>query len=136
MNSPQLKIKYYKLWTIQDVRNNPDHLFIFGDNDQHKGRGGQAIIRGQQNAFGIPTKKYPSFNNNAFYTDTELIQNKIKIDQAINKILASLPKYKVLVFPEDGLGTGLAQLNTKAPLTFKYLNEQLSILKSLSLAIQ
>ena len=30
------------------------------------------------------------------------------------------------VFPTDGLGTGLAQMKTKSPKLFKYMNEQLN----------
>jgi len=82
------KIKIFKgWWTLDDIKNNRDHLFIFGDNDIGRGKGGQAIIRDEPNAFGIPTKKYPSNTKNSFYTDEEYKTNKIKIRDALHSIL-------------------------------------------------
>ena len=47
-------VTFRGFWTIEDVRNKPNYLFLFGDNDVQKGEGGQAIIRYEPNAFGIP----------------------------------------------------------------------------------
>jgi len=118
------KIIYKKFITRQDVRNNDDALFIFGDNDQRIGYGGQAkAMRGEPNAIGIRVKKSPSMDHNSFYTDNELMENIIKIDSDINNIIRYLyAKEKTIIFPEDGIGTGLAQLPRKAPKTFEYLN--------------
>lgn len=120
-----MKIIKVKRWTLSDVKNKPDHLFIFGDNDIKKGKGGQAVIREEPNAMGIPTKKIPTRAKSAYYTDDELTTNQNKIDHAIKLIIAELPKYEVLVLPADGIGTGLSELPTRAPLTFKYLKEKL-----------
>ena len=68
-------------WTVSDVKMAPDYLFIFGDNDIQKGKGGQAIIRDEPNTFGIPTKKQPNNNLNSFYYDVEYDQNIKKIDE-------------------------------------------------------
>lgn len=128
-------IKIFKgWWTLNDIKNNRDHLFIFGDNDIGRGKGGQAIIRDEPNAFGIPTKKYPSNAKNSFYTDEEYKTNKIKIRDALHSILKefmSNDKYTTLTLPEDGLGTGLAQLPIKAPKTYKFLENRLKALKIL-----
>lgn len=119
-----MQIIYFDHWKISDVRTRPDHLFIFGDNDIECGKGGQAIIRDEPNAMGIPTKKYPTMRNNAFYSDNEYEDNQKKIDNAIELILNALSKYKVLVLPKDGFGTGLAKLPEKAPKTFQYLEKR------------
>jgi len=130
MAEPVLEIKKPVPPTIETVarydvkmlRANPEKIYLFGDNLEGKGKGGQAIIRGEPNAHGIPTKKKPSMGADAFFTDTELEANKKAIDRAIKNI----PEGKTIVFPEDGLGSGRAQLNSRAPLTHAYLNEKLT----------
>ena len=109
--------------TRADVRAEKDKIFLFGDNLTGRGFGGQAKeMRGEQNAVGIPTKKAPSNNPNSFFTDKEFSPNKQAIDEAVGKI----PPDKIIVIPKAGLGTGLAQLEEKAPETFAYLNEKLA----------
>jgi len=114
-------------WTVEDVRDYPEYLFIFGDNDVNMGKKGQAIIRDEPNAAGIPTKKFPNFAQSSFYTDRDYEQNIIKIDKAIEKILLRVKNegYKGIVLPKDGLGTGLSKLNVYAPKTFEYLNKKI-----------
>lgn len=116
-------IEYKGFWTIRTTRQYSEYIFIFGDNDIKRGKKGQAVIRDQPNAFGIPTKKLPSLLNEAFYTDDEFDQNKSQIDGAIELIKQNLPNYKGIIYPESGLGTGLAQLDTRAPRTFEYLTK-------------
>ncbi len=106
-----------------DVRADKDKIFLFGDNLDQKGFGGQAKeMRGEENAVGIPTKKAPSNNPNSFFTDKEFVANKKAIDEAFGKI----PTDRIVVIPKAGLGTGLADLQEKAPKTFGYLNEKLN----------
>jgi hypothetical protein len=122
-----IKILFFDgYWTCNDVQQNRDHLFIFGDNNLHIGKGGQAIIRDEWNTEGIPTKKVPRNYEFAFYSDEDYDENCYKIFEAINIIKKRLlrERYKVIVLPEDGFGTGLAQLSKRAPLTFKYLNRK------------
>ena len=118
------KVKVFNgWWTINDCRNNQNSIFVFGDNNEKSGKKGQAIIRDESNAFGIPTKRYPSYSNNAYYSDINYDDNINRIDIAIKKILKESDNYDIIYFPEDGLGTGLAKLSTKAPNTYKYLLE-------------
>ena len=116
-------------WTEDEVKADKNSLYIFGDNDIKKGKGGQAVIRDLPNALGIPTKKYPSHHPFAFYSDLDLEDNKKKIDHSIRLFKNVCRYYDNVVFPEDGFGTGLARLPTMAPLTFAYLNEQVKQLK-------
>lgn len=46
-----------------------DKVFVFGDNTKGFGKGGQAIIRDEPNAFGVPTKRLPSMAANAFFEE-------------------------------------------------------------------
>lgn len=116
-----MNVEVVKEYSIEVVRNSPFNSYVFGDNLIGEGKGGQAIIRDETNAFGIPTKKLPSNSPSSYFTDEELEQNKKAIDEAINKIKGS----KSIVFPKDGLGTGLARLKEKAPQTYSYLRERL-----------
>lgn len=110
-------------YTDDDVKANPDKIFVFGDNVQRTGTGGQAQIRNNPNAFGIATKLKPSNRVDAFMSDNDLENNKKIIDSDIQKIL---DQNKPLVFPKDGFGTGLAKLKEKAPRTYEYLKQRLA----------
>lgn len=104
---------------------NPKHLYVFGDNLLRKGEKGQAVIRRCCNSAGVITKKYPSNNKDSFFLDVDINQFKEELEADISDIFTRMPKYEALVFPKDGLGTGLAALPTKSPLCFKYLSLRL-----------
>lgn len=110
------------------VRANRDKLFLFGDNLEQRGFGGQAAaMRGEPNAIGIPTKKSPNNSAGAFFSDSEFEQNKAAIDTAFAEISRSVTdSSRVIVIPSDGLGTGRAQLDRRAPRTFAYLQQKLA----------
>ena len=114
-------------YTVADLKANPDKIYIFGDNSIKKGKGGQAVIRGEGNAFGIPTKKLPSTGENAYFTDEELESNKQEIRNAIDIIKVEADSFfpRNVVFPADGIGTGLAKLKEKAPKTYQFLQQEL-----------
>lgn len=111
-------------WIVrEDLRENPNKLFLFGDNLEGVGFGGQAKeMRGEPNALGIPTKKKASHEEDSYMTDKEFVSNVV----AINLALAKIPKEnKIVVISKNGLGTGLAKLKEKAPKTFDYLQSKL-----------
>lgn len=110
-------------WSVSDVRKNGNLIFVFGDNNVGFGKGGQAIIRDEPNATGIPTKKYPNSDKDSFYSDVEFDENVDHINKSIDNIkeLIKSDHYIGIVLPEDGFGTGLAELPKRAPNTYKYL---------------
>jgi hypothetical protein len=112
-----------KRYSVEDLRNNPDKIYIFGDNTEGWGKGGQAIVRDEPNAFGISTKNSPT----QFMSDDNFEANKTKIDADIAAIKAD---GRPIVFPEDGIGTGRADLQNKAPRTWAYLQKELNKLKN------
>ncbi len=116
-------------WNVDDVQEMNEYLFLFGDNDIERGKGGQAIIRDEPNTCGIPTKKYPSYRPDSFYSDEELDENICKIDKAFENVLEKAKNYKGIVLPKDGFGTGLAELPTRAPKTLEYINKKIGELK-------
>ena len=105
-----------------DLRANPHKAFLFGDNLLKQGMGGQAgEMRGEPNAIGVPTKRTPSMNGSAFFSDEQYARNVTVIDAALSQV----EEYAVVVVPSAGLGTGLAELDTRAPRTFAYLEKRL-----------
>lgn len=52
------------------LQNNPNHIFVFGDNTLRKGKAGAAELRNEPNTYGFITKKFPSNKDNAFFLPT------------------------------------------------------------------
>lgn len=115
-----------KIIKREKIKENPDVLYLFGDNLIRKGLGGQAKeMRGEENTLGIVSKKYPSNNLSSFYTDKdfyswlEVFSGDIKnLAEKINS-----GRYKALVIPP--IGIGLADLPNKAPRIWKDLKTTL-----------
>ena len=115
-------ITFQRIITREDIRSNPDKIYLFGDNLLHKGYGGQAAsMRGEPNAIGIPTKKTPSMEESAFFSDEDYDIAVQAIDDAFSKI----SKNKTVVIPSAGLGSGRAQLEYRAPKIWKHLQDKL-----------
>ena len=124
-------IEYMDVITRHYVKNNPDKVFIFGDNDEKDGYAGQAKeMRGEKNAIGIPTKKKPDNTQDSYYTDSEFDLNKNKINLAINRIIKEIKEGKTIVIPSRGIGTGYAMLDIKAPKTYAFLKASISALQN------
>lgn len=125
-------IQRLKYITREYVKANPDKLFLFGDNLEHRGFGGQAAaMRGEPNTVGIPTKKKPTRDDDAFLTDDEFEINKSVIEAALSPVFIAVSDNNItLVIPADGLGTGRAELDRRAPQTFAYLQRRLADLEA------
>ena len=105
-----------------DLQNNPRVLYVFGDNDQRVGKGGLAAeCRGEPNAVGVRTKKTPSMDPTAFFTDNEFEENCAKISDDLEEVFMRLTEGRIVVFPAEPLGSGLARLKDKAPRTYDFL---------------
>jgi len=124
-NPVKTVIKMDKI-TRETVKNNPNMLFVFGDNDERRGLGGQAKeMRGESNSIGIRTKKSPTMEPTAFYSDSELSENVLKVTEDMNMLRTRSQNYDGVVIPESGIGTGLAKLKENAPRTFEFLQNEL-----------
>lgn len=101
-------------------RHNPNWLFVFGDNYAKWGKAGQACIRDEPNAVGIDTKRYPGMEPEHLLSDNDfdewLAKNTLTIEMLRNTD-------KRIVWPDAGIGTGLAKLPEKAPKIFKYIED-------------
>ena len=115
--------------TKELVTSHPDWLFLFGDNIARLGFGGQAaVMRGQPNAIGIRTKKFPNWNEQSYFTDAEYEQNCRLIAEDFVRVREALAEGRTVVVSSHGLGTGLSGLQKRAPRTLAYIE---SVLKEL-----
>lgn len=106
----------------EDVMRNRKVLYVFGDNMLGVGKNGQSMYgRGQRNAVGIPTKWKPSRDPEAYFKDSDLEQVKPMIDMAFERLIKHLQAGGIVVWPEDGVGTGLARLRELAPVVYRYI---------------
>jgi hypothetical protein len=112
-------------YTPELLRKHRTKAFLFGDNLRCVGKGGQAAIRDERNALGIPTKATPSMDPAAFFYDDQ-------IHLFIQKVVVSLEYVRgvasgtdiVVPFTSDGkisLGLGLAELDKNSPVTYRLI---------------
>ena len=115
-------------YSLEQCEENPKSLFIFGDNLVRNGCGGQAQIRFAPNSVGVPTKLYPTMDEDSFFSDraAELIE----VEKALVKVKERCIKggYNRLVFPADGLGTGLSEMDVRSPVIFEKMNYMIYML--------
>lgn len=107
-----MKIEYTDRMSPELCKVNPTKIFVYGDNLAGYGRAGQACIRDEINAFGIPTKRYPSMGEGAFFSDTKCEEEHV-LSSLRN--LYVLSKRHTIVFPTSGVGTGLAKMKEYSP---------------------
>ena len=111
--------------TRKYIREHPEKVFVFGDNMNRFGFGGQAKeARGEKNTIGIPTKWYPNNREESFFTDEEFSTVLERIDEAFRLIDKSKKEGKEIVFFPH-IGEGLAQLDKRAPKIYKYIKERI-----------
>ncbi len=110
---------YVKYYSRAMIRNHPECLFVFGDNLARVGLRGQAhAARGEPNAVGIATKIVPSNAPNAFLKDSMLEEWREAEKANFEQLRRFGDTGGIIVWPIEGIGTGLAQLQKHAPLLF------------------
>ena len=91
--------------TEKYLKENPNHIFVFGDNLIRKGYGGAAKLRNQPNTYGFITKKYPSNNDDSFYRLDEYKDIfKIEYEKLVAEIISNPDKLYLI----SQIGNGLA----------------------------
>lgn len=118
-----MKIEYEGTFSASRCADNPDKIYVFGDNLLRRGYAGQATIRGQANAFGIPTKRYPNTQRSAYFSDQPDELESVK--QALRELYILGKKNYTIVFPTKGIGTGLARMQEHSPKIYTYMCETL-----------
>ncbi len=128
--------KWYGFWTRDQAELNPDYLFLFGDNiidyiNVYQPRSTQAVIRGLPNALGVITKKNRSTHETAYFNDDDTESFKYWLDKTWNKLQEMLPNYRVIILPQNGIGTGAAKLQEKSPKCWELLQQFINKVKQL-----
>lgn len=127
-----MPVSYQKLISREDLLANPNSLYLFGDNEQRSGMGGQAAaMRGEKNAVGIRTKRWPSTRSGSYWSDDDFEGNCEKINRDLVPVRIHLRSGGIVVMPIDGIGTGLANLRAAAPKTFAFLQHELMNLEQI-----
>ena len=113
-----MPIRYQEWITREEVRANPRTLYVFGDNLAGTGYGGQAKeMRGEYNVIGIPTKDSPAF----YASDSKALEYLNVWVARFNQIYCWLDAGGDVVWPADGIGTGLADMSNRAPILWSML---------------
>lgn len=108
-----------------DLKANRNVLYVFGDNMDERGLGGQAAeMRGEPNAVGIPTKHAPNMSDDAFFSDADFDRVIPVIDAKIRKLESWLLSGGVVIMSAAGIGTDRAKLAEKAPAIFNYIRKE------------
>lgn len=122
-------IIYKKNYTRNDISNQPDIIFLFGDNtydrtiSKHIPTMTQAVIRGLPNAIGIDTKKNRYTSDSSYLSDNDYDWFVNHVNGQIN---LAISMNKTIAIPFGGIGTGKAKLKEKAPKCYEYLNNKLN----------
>lgn len=125
-----MTFKTQKFIIRQNLKDHPDWIFVFGDNEKHIGYGGQAReMRGEFNAYGIPTKKTPGHSEADYWSENDWERQNAIIYEKFKHLYTKLSFGYNIIFPEFGIGTGLSELPKRAPTTMKYINEWIKTLK-------
>lgn len=110
-----MAVKYLDWITRDMLRAEPEAIFVFGDNAQRIGMGGQAgAMRGEPNALGVATKFAPGIADADFYTEGNLRAIATVLDD-LSLVGRQIAEGRTVYAPRDGLGTGLSELPARAP---------------------
>jgi hypothetical protein len=124
---PILVARHY---TRADIRAHREWLYVFGDNVSTLGRGGQAKeCRGEPNCVGIVTKWHPFTDAGSYFCDDDLPKVRLRIQDEFRRLAAHLRTGGIVVWPQDGVGTGLAELPTRAPRIHAFIDRCYQYLK-------
>lgn len=111
-------------WYSEELcRAHPELIFVFGDNCRGVGRGGQAIIRYEPNAYGVPTKRVGSMSRGSFFSDSNQ-RDWDAVLKALDGLADLLKGGSLVVIPVNeadmiSLGLERARLTTEAPMIYR-----------------
>ncbi|TIX23872.1 hypothetical protein [Mesorhizobium sp.] len=106
-----MPVKYLPWITRAMLRAEPQARFVFGDNAERIGYGGQAAaMRDEPNAIGVATLYAPG----GYYRADDPLALATVVDD-LGDVALALNQGLTVYVPTDGLGTGLARLPENAP---------------------
>jgi len=115
-----------------DLRRNRLKLYLFGDNEQRAGLGGQAKeCRGEPNAVGVATKIAPAREPDSYWSDRDYDRCVAIVDRDLEPAFLHIRLGGTVICPSSGLGTYMAELPTRAPRLFQHVRTRIIELKRL-----
>ena len=109
-----MPLKFVEHYTRSEIQSHPDWMYVFGDNFERKGLGGQAgQARGEPNAVGIATKRRPSRDEDAYLTDADYDEWEAFNAFDYARLEGYLAAGGIVVWPA-GIGLGRAGLPGRA----------------------
>ena len=91
--------------SLQYLRDNPNHIFVFGENTERRGCKGAAFFRYEPNSYGFITKRWPSFASRAYYKPEEY---KPVFEEEMRKLIEMIEASPKKTFLITKLGSSLA----------------------------
>ena len=116
-----MMIYFTKTLSVEKCKKYPDYFFVFGDNLAHQGTAGQAVIRHEPNSIGVPTKVAPCMEERCFFSDQD--DEKLWVRMELERIFKMHLNDNTIVLPEDPIGSGLAELETRSPEIWKMIQD-------------
>ena len=116
-----------KTYTKTLVTNNPDTMYVFGDNQappRKKGSTGNAVIRYEDNSFGLVIKKKLGRTPESYFEDiNEFVEN---FDKQVEQITNMIGAGKTVVFPKNLIpAPELKAFKANSPEVFEYIKAKL-----------
>lgn len=87
------------------LKDNPNHIFVYGDNSIRKGNKGAASLRNFSNTYGFVTKRFPCSDSSCFYKPEEYEHIFKKEIKKLKEFISNNPDKMFLI---SKLGGGLA----------------------------
>lgn len=116
------RIIFYSGWYTPELCvAHPKKCFVFGDNLRRFGMGGQAIIRNNLNTYGIATKRKPSRDESAYFSEASVsdLDDVLEDIEGLWQRLRDYPDEEIVIpVTKDGrisLGLDRAELKQRAP---------------------
>lgn len=95
-----------KFITKEDLDQNPNWIFVFGDNEERRGYGGAAALRDHPQSYGFITKRRPNNEDDSFYNPGHYIGTPFMTEQLrLTTFIEANPGKTFIV---SRLGAGLA----------------------------
>ena len=91
--------------TNKYLQENRNHIFVFGDNTDKRGKAGAAALRTEPNTYGFITKKHPNNFDSSFYHPDEYIH---VFNQQLSLLIVEIENNPDKTYLISKLGAGLA----------------------------
>ena len=118
------EIQIIPKFTREIASQNPEAIYVYGDNATKQGSIGNSSIRNLNNAFSLVLKKDINKNEESFYPDSELGTFIDAFDAQVEQLLNMITDGKEVIFPKE-LISDLKTFKENSPSVFDYVRAKL-----------